>query len=188
MTGPVLETSRLRLRPPVESDLDGWAALMADETAARFIGGAQERPVAWRGMASVAGSWALRGFGMFSVLERGSGRWVGRIGPWRPEGWPGPEIGWGLIREVWGRGYATEAAAAAIDWALESLGWPEFIHLIAPENDASVAVARRLGSTLREPGRMPPPYHDRHVEIWGQNAARWRARRDAGGWAGGGAG
>ena len=181
MSGPVLETSRLLLRPPAESDLDGWAALMADPTAGRFIGGPLERPVAWRGMAAMAGCWTLRGYGMFSVLERASGRWVGRVGPWQPEGWPGPEIGWGLIRECWGRGYATEAAAAAIDWALDALRWPEFIHVIAPENTASAAVARRLGSTLRGPGRMPAPYQDRRVEIWGQSAARWVACRHGAG-------
>ena len=177
MSGPVLETSRLLLRPPVEDDLDGWAALMADAAAARFIGGPQRRPVAWRGMAAVAGCWALRGFGMFSVLERAGGRWVGRVGPWQPEGWPGPEIGWGLIPECWGRGYATEAAAAAADWALAALGWSEFIHLIAPENTASAAVAARLGSTLRGPARMPEPFEDRRVDLWGQSAERWRAHR-----------
>ncbi len=180
MHGPVLETSRLLLRPPLERDLDDWAALMADPVASRFIGGPLERPVAWRGMAAMAGCWTLRGFGMFSVLERASGRWVGRIGPWRPEGWPGPEIGWGLIRECWGRGYATEAAAAAIDWTLAALGWPEFIHVIAPENAASAAVARRLGSALRGPGRMPTPYQDQQVEIWGQSAAQWKAARGPG--------
>ena len=179
MSGPVLETSRLLLRPPLESDLDGWAALMADE-ASHFIGGPLERPAAWRVMAAMAGCWTLRGFGMFSVLERAGGRWVGRVGPWRPEAWPGPEIGWGLIPQCRGRGYATEAAAAATDWALDALGWSEVIHVIAPENAASIAVARRLGSTLRGPGRMPPPYHDRRVDIWGQDAARWRAGRGAG--------
>ncbi len=184
MSGPVLETSRLLLRPPLERDLDGWAALMADATAARFIGGSMERPVAWRGMAAMAGCWTLRGYGMFSVLERASGRWVGRVGPWWPEGWPGPEIGWGLIPERWGRGYATEAAAAAIDWTLDTLGWPEFIHVIAPENTASAAVARRLGSTLRGPGRMPAPYQDQQVEIWGQGAAQWKAMRGCGAGAG----
>ena len=184
MSAPVLQTPRLLLRPPVEADLEGWAALMADATAARFIGGPQERPVAWRGMAAVAGCWTLRGFGLFSVIERASGRWVGRVGPWQPEGWPGPEIGWGLIPACWGRGYAIEAAAAAIDWALAALGWPEFIHLIAPQNTASAALASRLGSSLHGPGRMPPPLQDRRVDVWGQTAARWKSERRHGAGAG----
>src|SRR5687767_1598529 len=110
--GPTLETQRLILRPPVETDLDAWAAFMADPVAARFIGGAQPRATAWRGMASMAGSWALKGFGMFSVIEKSSGEWVGRLGPWRPEGWPGDEVGWGLARQAWGKGYAVEGATA----------------------------------------------------------------------------
>ena len=175
--GPTLETDRLILRPPVQPDLDAWAAFMADEEAAKFIGGTAPRSTVWRGMASMAGSWALLGFGMFSVLERATGRWVGRLGPWCPEGWPGTEIGWGLSRETWGRGYATEGSIAAIDWAFDALGWTEVIHSIAPDNLASQKVAERLGSTLRGPGRLPPPFHDVPIEIWGQSREQWRSRR-----------
>ena len=53
-------------------------------------------------MATMTGAWSLCGFSMFSVTLRESGRWIGRIGPWRPEGWPGTEIGWGLARDTWG--------------------------------------------------------------------------------------
>ena len=48
-------------------------------------------------------------------VEKATGRWVGRLGPWQPEGWPGTEVGWGLAREAWGKGYATEAVQALID-------------------------------------------------------------------------
>ncbi len=174
--GPTLETARLRLRPPVEADLDGWAALMADDVAARFIGGPQPRAMAWRIMAVHAGSWALRGFGMFSVIERETGCWLGRIGPNFPEGWPGPEIGWALRREAWGRGYATEAAVATAQWAFDSLGWSEMVHVIAPGNDASAAVARRLGSLNRGPAALPAPFEREGADLWGQTAAVWRAR------------
>src|ERR1700739_835363 len=126
--GPTLETDRLLLRPPQAQDLDGFAELVAFEESARFIGGVQPRPVAWRNLCVMAGSWATQGFAMFSVIEKESGRWVGRVGPWRREAWPGSELGWGLLRSAWGRGYATEAAAAAIDWAFDRLGWPEVIH------------------------------------------------------------
>jgi RimJ/RimL family protein N-acetyltransferase len=147
---------------------------MADADASRFIGGPQARSVAWRGLLQVAGAWAIQGFSMFSVIERSSGRWIGRLGPWRPEGWPGPEVGWALTRDVWGKGYATEGAAAAIDWALDVLGWDEVIHTIAPENVASQAVARRLGSINRGPGRLPAPYEDSPVDVWGQTREDWR--------------
>lgn len=179
MLGPTLETARLILRPPLEEDLDGFAAMMADEEAARFVGGLQPRASAWRGMASIAGSWALKGYGMFSIVEKESGRWVGRLGPWRPEGWPGPEVGWGLDRAAWGRGYATEGAAAAIDWAFDALGWDEVIHCIAPANAPSRRVAERLGSAPRGSACLPPPFDLEPVDIWGQTRDQWRARRQA---------
>jgi RimJ/RimL family protein N-acetyltransferase len=171
----ILETDRLILRPPLEADLDGFAALMADEESARFIGGVQARSTAWRGMASLAGSWVLKGFGMFSVIERGSGQWIGRIGPWSPEGWPGTEVGWGLLRAHWGKGYAAEAAVASIDWAFDALGWTEVIHTIAADNAPSKALAARLGSRYLRMGRLPPPL-DLDLEVWGQSREEWRAR------------
>ena len=174
--GPTLETERLILRPPADVDLDGWAGMMADPVAARFIGGQQPRANAWRFMATMAGSWVVKGFGMFSVIEKSSGRWLGRIGPWQPEDWPGTEVGWGLHPSAWGRGYAVEAAEATIDWVFDHLGWPEVIHCIDPENTPSQKVAQRLGSTNRGRGELPPPYHETVVDIWGQAAAQWRTR------------
>jgi RimJ/RimL family protein N-acetyltransferase len=82
-----------------------------------------------------------------------------------------------LLRDAWGNGYATEGAIAAIDWAFDTLGWTEVIHTIAPDNIASQAVARRLGSTLRGPGRLPPPLEQATIEIWGQTREQWFARR-----------
>lgn len=174
---PLIETERLVLRPPQPQDFEGWALLMADQANARHIGGPQPRAVAWRGFLNVAGAWAIQGFGMFSVLDRQSGQWLGRIGPWQPEGWPGTEVGWGLLREVWGRGLAGEGAAAAMDWAFEVLGWQEVIHTIAPDNHASQAVARKLGSRLRGPGALPEPFDHLSVEIWAQSREQWRQRR-----------
>ena len=175
--GPTLETRRLVLRPTAAADLDGWAEMMADETAARHIGGTQSRAAAWRGMASVAGAWALSGFSMFSVIEKASGAWVGRVGPWVPEGWPGTEIGWGLHPSAWGKGYAIEAAEASMDWAVDHLGRTDIIHCIDPLNTPSQKVAQRLGATNRGPGWLPPPYEASKVEFWGQTAEQWRARR-----------
>ena len=131
---PQLETARLLLRPPQLQDFERWAEFAADPVATRFLGGAQPRPMAWRAMMTMAGSWALAGFAMFSVIEKASGRWIGRLGPWQPEGWPGTEVGWSLHPEAWGKGYATEGATAAMDYAFDVLGWDEVIHCIDPDN------------------------------------------------------
>ena len=176
MDGPLIETERLTLRPPVAADFDAWAACAGDASAMHFIGGAQSRPLAWRGFCTTAGAWALYGFAMFSVIERSSGTWIGRLGPWKPEAWPGNEIGWGLARSAWGKGYATEGAAAAADWAFDNLGWTEIIHCIDPANTPSQAVARRLGSRNQGPGSLPPPSEGSVIDIWGQTREEWRAR------------
>jgi RimJ/RimL family protein N-acetyltransferase len=175
--GPTLETERLILRPPAAEDFEGWAAFMADEEATRHLGGVQARSTAWRGMMQMAGAWAIHGFSMFSVIEKASGRWVGRLGPWKPEGWPGEEVGWGVIRDVWGRGYATEGARAAMDWAFDTLGWTSVIHCISPANTASQNVARRLGSSILSRGYLPAPFDQELVDIWGQSREAWRARK-----------
>ena len=175
--GLAIETDRLVLRMPRLEDLDRWCLFLGDEESARHVGGVQPRPVVWRGLASMAGAWAIGGCAMFSVIEKSSGLWIGRLGPWCPEGWPGTEVGWGLMKEYWGRGYATEGAIAAIDWCFDHLGWDEVIHVIAPANHASRQVARRLGSRLRGPARLPEPVAHIEVECWGQTRAEWRAQR-----------
>jgi RimJ/RimL family protein N-acetyltransferase len=170
-----LETARLILRPPRLEDLDAWAAFMADPEAARFIGGTMSRSMTWRGVMTMIGSWHAHGFAMFSVIEKATGRWIGRVGPWLPEGWPGTEIGWSIVRDCWGRGFATEAAIATADWAFDNLGWTQIIHSIAPDNAASQQVARKLGSDNWGPGQLPPPYEHDRVDIWGQTRERWQA-------------
>jgi RimJ/RimL family protein N-acetyltransferase len=179
MIGPTLETARLILRPPTQEDFDGFAAMAAEEDTMRFIGGVMPRDAAWRMLATIAGSWAVLGFGFFSVIEKESGRWIGRLGPWRPGGeaggWPGNEVGWGLIRAAQGKGYAYEGATAAIDWAFDTLGWTDVIHCIAAENTPSIALAHRLGSKRLRVARVPPPI-DLDLDIYGQTRAEWRVR------------
>lgn len=174
---PVLETARLILRPPRGDDFEAWAAIAQDEVAMLHLGGVKTRFEAWNHFLAAVGAWRVLGFHAFSVIEKASGRWMGRVGPLHPEGWPGDEIGWTLAREAWGKGYATEAATAAIDWTFANLGWTGIIHCIAPGNTPSQAVAKRLGSVLRGSGRLPAPHDENPIDIWGQTREQWFARR-----------
>src|SRR5262245_14983391 len=141
-----LESERLVFRMFRESDLDVYAETLGDPEVMRYLGAnPMTRAEAWRHMAMILGHWQLRGFGLWAVEERGSGQLVGRVGCWRPEGWPGLEIGWTLRRAYWGRGYATEAGALALNYAYTRLDQAHVISLIHPQNAASVRVARRLG-------------------------------------------
>lgn len=175
--GPVLFTERLMLRVPLAADLDGFAAFAADAATMEHLGGVKTRSEVWRGLCEMRGAWHINGFSMFSVIERKSGRWIGRLGPWQPEGWPGTEVGWGVHPDFAGQGYAYEATVAAMDYVVDGLGWSDICHTIAPGNVRSIALAQRLGSNNRGPTRLPAPYQDVAVDNWGQSAADWRARR-----------
>ena len=92
----ILETDRLILRPiDPERDFEHWADTFSDAETMRYIGGTPlNRALAWRNMAMVNGHWALHGFGFFALEEKATGKFVGRAGPWFPEGWPQLEVGW----------------------------------------------------------------------------------------------
>ncbi|WP_058835153.1 GNAT family N-acetyltransferase [Luteimonas abyssi] len=175
-TWPELRTERLLLRVPRMEDFERYAEVIGNPDAARYIGGHQPRAAAWRRFLQMPGAWMVQGFGMFSVIEAASGRWLGQAGPWQPDGWPGAEVGYTFHPDAWGQGYASEAATAAIDWAFDHLGWDEVIHCIDPDNAASQALAHRLGSRRLRRARLPAPFEDDEVEVWGQTRAQWRAR------------
>jgi RimJ/RimL family protein N-acetyltransferase len=174
--GPFLITKRLILRPPTGDDLDGWSRFSEDAETMRHLGGVRDRAESWRALCTMAGAWSVRGYAMFSMIRRDTGQWIGRTGPWMPEGWPGQEVGWGVMREYAGQGYAKEAAIASMDYAFDVLGWDKVIHTIHPDNVGSIALAKSLGSSNLGPCTLPAPMHDMRVDAWGQSKAEWKAR------------
>ena len=143
-----LTTDRLELRRWRESDLDEHAAMIADPEVNRYVGGPTDRASAWRQIALFIGHRELRGWTSSVVVERQSGRMVGRAGLWQPEGYPDPEVGWILKPSVWNQGYATEIGLAVRDYAFGTLGLPHLISLIDPDNHASIRVAQKMGASL----------------------------------------
>src|ERR1700731_1405449 len=143
---PTLETKRLLLRQFLQSDFDALARLSADPEVMKYLGDGKPkgRAEAWLMMASYLGHWELRGFGLWAVEERATGEFIGRIGLLNPEGWPGLEVAWTLVRERWGNGFATEGAKAALEYAFSVLKLDHIISLIHPDNAVSVRVALRL--------------------------------------------
>jgi RimJ/RimL family protein N-acetyltransferase len=155
MNEVTLETERLIMRMWRDADFEEYAELCADPEVMRYLGGKVfDRTEAWRQMASMIGHWYLRGYGIWAVEEKSSGRLAGRIGCINPEGWPGFEVGWTLKREFWGKGYATEAGRRALEYGFNELDKPHIISLIHPENHASIRVAERLGETLEGNARV----------------------------------
>ncbi len=145
----MIETDRLILRKiDPDADFEAWAEACADADTMRFIGGsALNRPLAWRNMALIIGHWSIHGYGFFSVIDKSTNLWVGRVGPWGPLGWPQPEIGWMIHPAHTRKGYAAEAGRACIDYAFNTLGWDSVVHMIGDGNVGSIAVAEKLGSS-----------------------------------------
>jgi RimJ/RimL family protein N-acetyltransferase len=146
-----IETERLILRDLDENDFDAWARMAADPKIMQFLGRdgkTDDREAAWRSLAMIVGHRALRGYSFFAVEEKETGDYVGRVGPWMPEGWTDLEIGWAIDSSRWGRGYAIEAARAAADWTHKELKADHVIHYIVPDNARSQSVAKKLGGQI----------------------------------------
>lgn len=142
---PVLTTERLTMRAPGARDFAPLCAFYADPRS-KFVGGPMTPEQVWRHLGTEIGHWTLRGYGRWMLDVTETGETVGMVGLWNPEGWPEPEIGWDLFAQATGRGYATEAAAAARAYAYDVLGWTTVISLVKDANVASAAVATRLGA------------------------------------------
>lgn len=174
---PILETPRLILRGWRSEDFAPYAAMLADPETARFItrrGEPCSEEQVWGEMAYLIGHWQMLGCGMFVVEERASGAFVGRIGPLAPPGWPGFEIAWGLARSACGKGYAQEAARAAIDWSFETFPLDRIVSIIHPDNEASRRVAERVGE--RRTAKRFTPFRE-PCEIWELRREDWLAHR-----------
>ena len=171
---PTLETERLTLRPFREADVPAFFELSQDPDVVRYVGERHvpTRQETWRAIAGWLGHWAMRGYGQWAIEERSGGRLIGRTGIINPADWPGSEVGYLLGRAWWGRGYATEAARAAMDWGFEQVGFDDLLSLIDPANAASIAVATRLGELPR--GDVDLFGH--RVLIYGISRTTWEAR------------
>jgi RimJ/RimL family protein N-acetyltransferase len=145
---PVIETERLRLRGWRLADAEPFVGFFADGELSRFMGGPRAAGPAWEMMATEIGHWELRGYGMWAVEEKSGASFAGYCGLWEPGDWPETEIGWIFLREHHGKGYATEAALRVRDYAYGALKRNTLVSYIAPENEASKRVARRLGAVL----------------------------------------
>ncbi len=160
MTGfPRLETERLVLRAPVLEDAEALAPMYADPEVMRYLGDGRTltHEETERSVQRMIDGWQTDGFGLFTTARKEDEAVIGRVGliAWNPQTWEvtraeanGPielEVGYTIGRPFWGLGYATEAAAAARDFALRELGAERLIALIIHGNDASENVARKLG-------------------------------------------
>ena len=150
METPTIKTDRLILRSFNMADLDGYAKICTDSESMRFIGGALNYEQTLENMAIIQGHWLLRGYGIWAIQSIQTGDFVGRAGLLNLYGWPGIEVCWALSPDHRGKGYASEAAKAAIDWTFNKKVTDRLISLIHPLNVKSIAVAERVGEVFKE--------------------------------------
>lgn len=180
MPAPTLETDRLVLRPFVDEDVDPLLEVYRTPEVRRWLHLDAEptREDVWGMMAVWRGMWELRGCGQLAVVERATGRVVGRAGTHLPEreDWPGIEVGWALHPDVWGRGYATEAGRASADDAFDRHDVGALYSCILADNTRSQAVAQRLGFAFWEERTMSF-FPDAPHGIWRLTREAWAGRR-----------
>jgi RimJ/RimL family protein N-acetyltransferase len=151
MPHDIIETERLRLRQHRVEDFDRCFAIWSDTAVVRFLGKPATREDAWVRLLRYAGHWSLLGFGMWAVETRDSGEYVGDIGfldakrDIDPPFGETPEVGWVLASNAHGKGYATEAVQAALQWGDRHFGGRRTLCLIDTDNLASLRVADKCG-------------------------------------------
>ncbi len=176
---PQLDTPRLMLRAFTQDDLDAWAAIMADADVARYIAPApMTRDESWRSLASSLGHWMLRGYGTWAVQVKatGDGRPRSRHDQSGGLAGAGGDQGWTLGKAAWGKGYATEAAEAAIRYAFLTQPVDRLISCIDPENASSQRVALRVGETRGERTALRVGGKDYPVDLWAITRGEWQRR------------
>lgn len=141
-----LETERLIFRQWDISDYEQFTKFYSDEKNARFVGGVKNAEEAYRLMATYIGHYELNGYSYLAVTEKASKNLIGTVGLWNSKPWPEPELGYWILPEHQGKGFATEAGLAVKKFALDTLKLESLVSYIDPSNEASIQLALRLGA------------------------------------------
>jgi RimJ/RimL family protein N-acetyltransferase len=161
MTTPAIRTPRLLLRAWRDDDLDAFAAMSADPEVMRHLWPIEDRAASDAMAAAIRGHFDRHGFGFWAVEAPGVAPFVGFAGlavvAYDAPFTPAVEIGWRLARPHWGKGFATEAAAAALDQGFGPLGLAEIVAFTVPANRRSERVMQRLGMRRDEAGDFDHP-------------------------------
>ena len=147
---PQIETERLILRAPKEADFAEMQDSLAKERM-RFIGGPFDALGVWRTLLGLLGHWSLRGFGMWSLEHKDTGKFAGSVGFLLHFDWPEAELGWNVHHTFEGQGIAYEAAIAARFYGETHFNLSKVISFIDPENTRSARLAKRLGASFEKP-------------------------------------
>ncbi len=145
-----IETQRLVLRRWRATDRAPYAAICADPDVMRWIGDGSTKTAkqSENSIRLFECAWQRHGFGLFAIELKATGEMIGFAGLSLPDFLPEVELGWRLAKHHWGRGYATEAARSALDFARHELVLQNIISICQVGNTASLRVAEKLAMQL----------------------------------------
>jgi RimJ/RimL family protein N-acetyltransferase len=146
---PEVEKGGLRLRQWTAADFEFYAAYLGNEATAQYIGGAVDKPKAWRHLASLIGHWTLRGFGVYAVEDLVTRQLQGCSGLWQPHGWPCREFVFWFTADAYAGGRAAQAAQLAMDEVNAAFPGEPVTGFIHPNNRIALGLAREVGGTLQ---------------------------------------
>ena len=156
-----LDTERLRLRRWRDGDRAPFAAMNADPEVMEHFVTPLTRAESDAFVDRIGRCFDERGYGLWVVEERATGAFCGYVGLWPAEFdapfTPAVEVGWRLPRAAWGKGYATEAARAAVADGFERVGLDEIVSFTAVVNERSWRVMERLGMVRDAAGDFDHP-------------------------------
>lgn len=144
----LLQTSRLSLRPFTLADAGHIVELFNRPSFIRFIGDRGVRTVADAENYLTQGplkSYEQNGFGLWRVEQKETQAFVGMCGLIKRPELEDVDIGYALLPEFWGRGYATEACAAVLAYAHYTLKLKRLVAIVSPDNAASLRVLEKIG-------------------------------------------
>lgn len=175
---PTLSTDRIILRAFREDDAPALAKVHNNAEVMRFISPTGEAEPslrkAWEYMVLTMGHWLFKGYGKWALIDAKTDELIGRVGYFDgPYEWPGLELGWTIGRDAWGKGFASEAAALALDWGFKTLNTNEIISAIHPDNERSARVADRIGEKFVRMGTI----HGGPCRIFAITRDQWHARK-----------
>ena len=171
-----LQTERLILRPLDKSDIDSVFAMRSDDRIMHFI-----RPVQTNNREAedwinlVSSRWATEKIGFCAMIEKTSGQFLGWCGLWRLHETKETEVGYAMLKEFWGKGYAVEASEAFLRYGFETLNIEKIVAVADPENQNSRRVMEKLGMNFDYIGK----FYERDLVHYSITHADWQKKADS---------
>jgi RimJ/RimL family protein N-acetyltransferase len=164
-----VETARLLLRVPELVDAAAlmgiiWDPEVVEHKQVTLLEPPGGLDLALKNTNDMIRQWRLRGYGQWSVIEKVTGHVIGCVGFYHPHEWPGVDLGWVLHRSRWGHGFATEAAAAALEWVWAHTQIDRIVSLIAPDDRRSMRIAAKIGERFERAD--VDPVHGELVHVY----------------------